>query len=277
MVALITGTPITQDPKWRKALHGTGRFAGTVLLNLPIPFSSRIVRAIADPAPKLQPLVEGSNPMNYNPAVLRRLHIPGEHALAVNLNVPKPDKPQGVIDTISSWGLQLDEWRAKRAANKSETNRRIAARIEARAKGQDASIYGTASPGSKEERRERKAQRRADRRARRVARRGEGGGLLSGILGPKETSLERRNKNADLITKWSNTSVLWIVILKKEMDEEIAGIEIADSPENEEKVDDATWKEVIAMEHEHQDELDLADNEEETATSLGLKSPTGLP
>jgi hypothetical protein len=271
MMSLITGTPPTQDPKWKKAIQGTGRYAAIVLLSVPIiPFSSRIVRAIADPAPKLQPLPEGSNPMNYNPAVLRRLQVPGEHALPINVNVPKPDKPQGIMDTMSSWALQFDEWNAKRAANRNETNRRIAARIEARSRGQDASIYGTAPPGSKEERQEWRAQRRADRRARHVARRGEGGGWLSGIMGPNETPLERKNRNADLITKWGNTSVLWIVILKREMDEEIAGIEIADSPENEEKVDDATWKEVIAMEHEHEDELEYGDDEEETAANLGL-------
>jgi hypothetical protein len=286
MMSLITGIPtIDSDPKWKRALQGTGRFAGTALLKLPLPLTSHIVRAIADPAPKLQPLAEGSNPMNYNTSVLRRLQLPGEHALTVNLNVPKPAKPEGVVDKMQSWGQKLDEWKAKRSADNSERNRRIVGRVQARTNGEDPSVYGTAPPGSMEAALEWREQRHADinrlrgQIGRRGMERGLGLGLgdsnpINKILGPsRETPLERRTRNEDLIAKWSDKSVLWIVIMKKDVDEEIAGIEMADSQENEEKVDDATWREVIALETQQND----VDDDEQTAVNLGLRSPTRTP
>jgi len=112
-------------------------------------------------------------------------------------------------------------------------------------------------------RKERKDLRRAARRSRKRER---GGGLISGLIGPKEGRLERRVANADLIEHWAGDKVLWVVIMNADMDKEIEGIERAESMDNEERVDQKTWHSEIVKERdalEEEEDSDSSDDEED--------------
>ncbi|KAJ7758163.1 hypothetical protein DFH07DRAFT_958508 [Mycena maculata] len=294
-------------------MHKIGRGVGTVLLHAPIPFTSRIVRAIADKPPKVPASINTVGDGKKIPlATQRRLASLEGYALPLDLNVPPPAKAQGVMDTMGSWGVAFDSWRTGRSQNKVEARRRELERINSQLQSYgytpspQASGYsgqpqmggpgygfpqpqvggpGYGYPPNQSQmggpsygyagqqqmggqtnaqmelflmgRRERKDLRKAARRARKRER---GGGLISELIGPKETRLERRVANADLLESWATDKVLWVVIMSAELDKEIDGIERAESMDNEERVDQKTWQAEIVRER---DELEEEEDEEE--------------
>lgn len=175
-----------------------GRTAGTVLLWLPIPFSSRIVRRISDKPDKIAP----SEGPKTNLVLKRRLQAVEGLALPLELDdIPPPQKPEGMMDKMNEYGVKLDKYRHNKKEKKNETRRRELARLEAG--GSDLSRW------------ERLQRMRIERNKRR-------GGLISAILGPKETRLERRVANADLLEHWGTDKVVWIVIMNEEKGEVIS-------------------------------------------------------
>ncbi|KAJ6585202.1 hypothetical protein B0H19DRAFT_1227703 [Mycena capillaripes] len=276
-------------------LDKIGRGVGTVLLHAPIPFSSRIVRAIADKPPKVHASISGVGDGQKMPlATQRRLASLEGYALPLNLAVPPPAKAQGVMDTMGSWGVAFDAWRTGRNQNRIEQRRRELERLDSQLQrlgynrdggppipmgagpsgygGQPGygvagpSGYGAQSPplGAAElyvmGRRERKDLRRAARRSRKRER---GPGLIGSLLGPKESRLERRVANADLIEHWQSDKVLWVVIMNAELDREIEGIERAESMDNEERVDAKTWHAEILKERDALEEESDSDSDDE--------------
>ncbi|KAJ7134816.1 hypothetical protein C8R44DRAFT_559696, partial [Mycena epipterygia] len=224
-----------------------GRGVGTVLLHVPLPLSSRIVRAIADKPPKVHASISNVGDGRKMPlSTQRRLATLEGYALPLQLDVPPPAKAQGVMDTMGSWGVSFDSWRTGRKEDKVEQRRRELARIDEQLRKMGMGSPGQSQMGAGPSGRERKEMRRAARRSRKRER--GGGGLLSGLIGPKEGKLERRVANADLLEHWASDKVLWVVILNGELDKEIEGIERAESLENEEHVDDQTWKSEIVKE-----------------------------
>ncbi|KAJ7677449.1 hypothetical protein B0H17DRAFT_910238, partial [Mycena rosella] len=234
-------------------LDKIGRGVGTVLLHAPIPFTSRIVRSIAEKPPKVHASISGVGDGKKMPlATQRRLATLHGYALPLQLDVPPPAKAQGVMDTMGSWGVSFDAWRTGRTQNKVEQRRTELARIEEQLQRMGmmgGGLYDHTTPQNYSMgRRERKDLRRAARRSRK--REHGGGGLISGLIGPKESRLERRVANSDLLEHWASDKVLWVVIMNAEMDKEIEGIERAESLDNEEHVDQKTWQSEIMKERD---------------------------
>ncbi|KAJ7132982.1 hypothetical protein C8R46DRAFT_1140224 [Mycena filopes] len=116
------GGPSTMD----KIGHGVG----TVLMRAPLPFSSRIVRAIADKPPKIHASINTVGDGRKLPlATQRRLAALEGYALPLQLDVPPPAKAQGVMDTMGSWGVAFDQWRTGRQQDKVEQKRRELERV----------------------------------------------------------------------------------------------------------------------------------------------------
>ncbi|KAJ7816975.1 hypothetical protein B0H14DRAFT_2374294 [Mycena olivaceomarginata] len=238
-----------------------GRGVGTVLLHAPLPFSSRIVRAIADKPPKVHASISGVGDGQRMPlATQRRLASLEGYTLPLHLDVPPPAKAHGVMDTMGSWGVAFDSWKTGRKQNRVEQRRR---QLE-RQQQQPPVGYGEMYLMSRRERkRERKNLRKAAKRARKRER---GPGLIGSLIGPKETKLERRVANADLEEHWASDKVLWVVIMNAEMDREIEGIERAESMDNEERVDAQTWQAEIIKERdilEEESDSDSSDSDDE--------------
>ncbi|KAJ7468080.1 hypothetical protein FB451DRAFT_1258017 [Mycena latifolia] len=73
-------------------------------------------------------------------------------------------------------------------------------------------------------------------------------GLGSGPLG--SGTLELQVADADLLEHWQSAKILWVVIMSSDMDQEIEGIEMAESQEDEERVDEGAWRAEMAVERE---------------------------
>ncbi|KAJ7132983.1 hypothetical protein C8R46DRAFT_1140233 [Mycena filopes] len=270
-----------------------GHGVGTVLLRAPLPFSSRIVRAIADKPPKVHASISNvGDGRKLSLATQRRLAALDGYALPLQLDVPPPAKAQGVMDTMGSWGVAFDQWRTGRKQDKIEQKRRQLERINSQLQrlginpsggppqqmGGPAGYggqagYPVAGPSSGQQqqplgygemyvmgRRERKDLRRAAKRSRRRER---GPGLIGSLIGPKESRLERRVANADLIEHWQADKGLWVVIMNAELDKEIEGIERAESLDNEEQVDAKSWQAEIIRERDILEEESDSDSEDE--------------
>ncbi|THU98669.1 hypothetical protein K435DRAFT_837982 [Dendrothele bispora CBS 962.96] len=83
-------------------------------------------------------------------------------------------------------------------------------------------------------------------------------GLLSPVLGLMETPMQRKVAEQDLLERWATDKVLWIVIMNKDNDEQIEHIEIAESFDDEERVDEETWRmEMIHEREELREERDI--------------------
>ncbi|KAK7048548.1 hypothetical protein R3P38DRAFT_2505441 [Favolaschia claudopus] len=262
-------------------LNKIGRGVSSILLRAPLPLTHRIIRSISDKPPKVPASISTAGDGQKMPlATQRRLASLEGHAMTLNLNMPPPAKPQGIMDTMGSWTVKLDSWSAGRKENKVEQRRREFERVDSQLRrlgidpqgGRTPPIagpstgYGPQQPVGYDEwsvmgRRERKQLRRERRQLRRAAKRARkrerrGPGLIGSLVGQKETRLERQVENADLLEHWATEKVLWIVIMNAELDKEIQDIELADSMQNEERVDDKTWRAEIIKEKEILEESD---------------------
>ncbi|KAG7446585.1 uncharacterized protein BT62DRAFT_932022 [Guyanagaster necrorhizus] len=228
MMKLISGEG-GEAPKISK-MNKIGRTVGTGLLYLPLPLASRIVRLIADKPEKIAPS-EGSE---KNLVLKRRLQLVEGLALPLQLDdIPPPQKPEGMMDKMNDYGVRFDKYRNNKKEKKNETRRRELARLE--------------SGGPDLSRRERLQRMRIEHNKRRP-------GLIGSITGPKETRLETRVANADLLEHWGTEKIVWIVIMNEEKDGEIEGVQIADSLDDEERIDDRVWNDIMVLEREELDE-----------------------
>ncbi|CAK5284057.1 unnamed protein product [Mycena citricolor] len=258
--------------KGPSALSKIGRGVGTVLLHAPLPFSSRIVRAIADKPPTVHASISSVGDGRSMPlSTQRRLASLDGHALHVDLDVPPPAKVSGVMDTMASWGVAFDAYRNRRKEDRVEQRRRELERVnyqlQAIGMSPRPANAPVAAPMSYMEmelmgRKERKHLRKAAKRARRRER--GRNGLLSGVIGPKETKLERKVANANLLEHWGTGQVVWLVVMNADLDSEIEGIERADSMDNEEHVDQQAWQAEMVRERDQlEEEEDSSDEEDE--------------
>ncbi|KAJ6477649.1 hypothetical protein C8R45DRAFT_906499 [Mycena sanguinolenta] len=224
-----------------------GRGLGTVLLHAPIPYTSRIVRAIADKPPKVQPSIGGGGDRYTVPlSTQRRMAALEGHVLSVDFDVPPPVKAQGLKDKMGSWGIAFDSWVTKKRETKVEQRRQRLVRVEEQLRHQPHSPdYGGMYQAPNTDRKERKDVKKAVRRAQKRER---GPGLIDSLIGPKETKLERKVAEADLLEHWASEKVLWMVVMNAEMDREIEGIERAENMNNEEHIDERTWREEMSKE-----------------------------
>ncbi|KAF7298809.1 hypothetical protein MIND_00828500 [Mycena indigotica] len=247
-------------------LDKIGRGVGTVLLHAPIPFSSRIVRSIADRPPKVPPSISSVGDGQYMTlSTQRRLAALEGHALPVNFEVPPPAKPADIMGSINQFGVKFDTWRTNRKESRIESRRRELARVNSALQQlgiNPGQVQGPIQAGGSTQYldwRDRREVRRAARRERRRERHGPG--LIGSLIGPKESRLERRVKNADLLEHWAADKVLWVVIMNKDLDKTIGGLQHADGKENMERVDAETWKNQVLKEKE---ELDAESSDSES-------------
>ncbi|KAJ7673741.1 hypothetical protein DFH06DRAFT_1081572 [Mycena polygramma] len=227
-------------------LDKIGRGVGSALLRspIPLPYSSRIVRAMRISRRSISGVGDGRTmPLSTQ----RRLAALEGYALTLHLDVPPPAKVTGMMEAMRAWGVALESRRTGKKENKAEKRRMKLARMR------DAELHMMG-------RRERKELRRAAQLRRKQAE--SGPGLIGSLIGPKETKLERRVADADLLEHWESDKVLWIVIMSADMDRELQTLEKSDGVNNEEHVDAKTWeaqiiKERDALEEEEED----SDNE----------------
>ncbi|KAJ7100381.1 hypothetical protein C8R44DRAFT_642010 [Mycena epipterygia] len=253
MQHLVMGTPIANTPS---KLTRFGRGVGSVLMQIPIPLASVLVHVVADKPPK----VPAMDPTSYAGrsakllATQRRVAALAGYALPLDFDMPKPAKAEGVMDTMASWGVKFDSWKDARKQTKAEERRLQLEQIEhpyasggdrqsARHGGLAGGLVGLVGQtgvgslilGS------------------RGGRHGGGGGIIGRGLGGRgndKNALELQVADADLLEYWQSAKVLWVVIMPSDMDQEIEGIEIAESQEDEERVDERTWQAEMNVERE---------------------------
>ncbi|KAJ7741978.1 hypothetical protein DFH07DRAFT_837188, partial [Mycena maculata] len=270
MQHLVMHTPITEGPS---KLTRFSRGVGSLLLRIPLPITSVLVHAVADAPPKVPAMGPDSYRSKKLLATQRRLAALEGQALSLDFEVPKPVKVQGAMDTMASWGVRFESWREGRRQTKAEKGRLQLAQIESGAASPQpprgllgdgllgGGLFGIGLLG----------------RGFRFLVRWRGGGERDsdqggrGALGwiPRlgNGQLELRVKDADLFEYWASAKVLWVVIMSSEMDEEIKGIELAESREDGETVDERTWQAEMNVESE---ELEL-DEEVERVAAMDQK------
>ncbi|KAF7365714.1 hypothetical protein MVEN_00445100 [Mycena venus] len=262
----------TGDGTGPSKLNKFGRGVGSLLLRVPAPRANQIVRAIADKPPKIHPSISGVGDGQKMPlATQRRLASLEGYALPLHFDVPPPAKAQGVMDTMSSWGVAFDSWLTRVKQNRIEQRRMELARIQGQLQyaGVDPPlarhldtppgyIHGTPGGGGHSHsgsgggltqlvgfaqsfmdgRRDRRDMRKVGRRGQ------ERGGLVSGLLlGPKKKpTWSGKWQMQTFLEHWATDKVLWLVIMNAEMDGEIDGIERAENMDDEEHVDVKTWQ-----------------------------------
>ncbi|KAJ6478732.1 hypothetical protein C8R47DRAFT_983950 [Mycena vitilis] len=252
---LIVGTPIAPPPS---KITRVGRGVGTVLMKVPIPLASLLVHAVADKPPTVGAMDPASRQSKKLLAAQRRAAMLQGYALPLDFDMPKPVKPEGMLDTVASWGVRFDSWRDGRSQAQAEDLRLEYERQQSggpiqSSRGGGGLIGGLLSPGSEQ----RGSGRRGERRQQGL---GGGGGLIGGLVrlgsdhlqqrGRRKGPIELQVADADLIEHWKSTKVLWVVIVNSELDEEIDGIELAESREDEERVDERTWQAEMNVERE---------------------------
>ncbi|KAJ4481315.1 hypothetical protein C8R41DRAFT_841711 [Lentinula lateritia] len=124
MLALLTSS----ESKTRSKLNKLGRGVGSVLLKLPIPvinpIASTIIHAIADKPPTIAPSGREGDPIN-SPVLRRRVAMTNGLALPLKMDgLPPPAKPEGVMDTMASWGVKYDTARERLSEKNIERRRR---------------------------------------------------------------------------------------------------------------------------------------------------------
>lgn len=122
------------ESKVRSKMNKFGRGVGTAFLQLPLPIinpiASTIVHAIADKTPPIAASGREGDPIN-SPMLRRRLAMTREFALPLTVDdLPPPEKPQGVMDTMASWGVSFDNAVEKRSERNVERRRRAMERIK---------------------------------------------------------------------------------------------------------------------------------------------------
>ncbi|THV01820.1 hypothetical protein K435DRAFT_836739 [Dendrothele bispora CBS 962.96] len=222
--------------------------SGSALLNspIPIPLAGPIVRAIAD---KPVPIPPGETPEG---AVLRRrLTVVQDPGLALPLQfegTPPPLKPKGVMDRMSELGVKAGNWKETRKERRNEERRRMLKRLDEETLENGGSRLNLGSSFVRD-----------------LGTRGGSSTDLAGRVGnrtreicsnskqrwqertaqSRPSPMQRKVAEQDLLERWATDKVLWIVMMNKDNDEQI---EIAESLDDEERVDEETWR--MEMIHE---------------------------
>ncbi|KAL1738208.1 hypothetical protein HDZ31DRAFT_542, partial [Schizophyllum fasciatum] len=186
----------------RSTLDKLGRGVGKALLRVPLPITSRVVRAIAEGgggAARGEYTVRAGDEALLR--VQRRLDGLGGAALPVSFDVPPAAKARGAIDTMQAWGVRFDEGVAGRQERRRAGRRRELAERQGRQAAMEAGDYSGATL------RDQVGYRRMARRERR------GQGLVGSMMGPRQGVLETRVANAEVVDKWEADDTLWLVII----------------------------------------------------------------
>ncbi|KAJ3867146.1 hypothetical protein EV359DRAFT_61728 [Lentinula novae-zelandiae] len=305
MLALLDSS----ETKLSSKLNKFGRGVGSVLLKIPLPvvnpIASTIIHAISDKPPAISPSGREGDPIE-NSVLRRRVAMTEGFALSLNIDdIPPPVKPDGVMDTMASWGIRFDTAIEKFSEKNNERRRRALQSIrEANIEQPLNSIrlLETGSPTSSSASLPRPPSNTGrsgisissasstgfknmasstfntvnDWRLQRevyfeqqntVLRNSRLGNV--GLLGHKKSRMEQKVADADLLEHWGTEKILWVVIMASDKDDEIENIGIAEDPADEEQIDDRTWRERMAVER---DEMELEDlqklQQQETHTSV---------
>ncbi|GAW08273.1 hypothetical protein LENED_010327 [Lentinula edodes] len=223
---------------------------------------------------------------------IRRVAMTEGFALSLNIDdIPPPVKPDGVMDTMASWGVRFDTAVEKFSEKNNERRRRALQSIrEANIEQPSSSmrlletgsptsssaslprppsntgrsgISSTSSTGFKnmassalntvnDWRLQREVYFEQQNTVLRNSRLGN-----VGILGHKKSRMEQKVADADLLEHWGTEKILWVVIMASDKDEEIENIGIAEDPADEEQIDDRTWRERMAVERDGMELEDL--------------------
>ncbi|KAF5364913.1 hypothetical protein D9758_008148 [Tetrapyrgos nigripes] len=265
--------------KTKERLNKFGRGVGSALLKspIPLPLASSIVRAVAD-KPSSVPVIEGETIQGS--VLRRRLAVVQEPGLALPLRLdgmPPPVKPEGVMDKMSAWGVKADSWFDNRRERKNEQRRRALKRFEEEnlnpwslqrqmpgrgfeddLRDPDSSRRETTSSGATSKLKEfaglandylEKRSMRREIEEERIYRARKGLPIVGSIGAPK-SRMERRVADEDLLERWATDKILWIVIMSADNDSQIDGIERAESAEEEEQIDQNTWRREMVQERE---------------------------
>lgn len=189
----------TTEPKstGKEKLNKFGRGVGGVVLRLPIPWGGMIVRSMADKPPEVRASLPGEGEVEQRHAVTRRyLALIEGRSLPVDLNMPEPAPPSGVVDRIQAYGLKMNQRKVDKSRRKADKKRmELEKEREEEARYQE--IHG--EPSKK-------------------FRKGQKHGAIRKLMGapPRGTKLERKVAKADLLEHWSTRNVLWVVIMNAE-------------------------------------------------------------
>ncbi|KAF8162458.1 hypothetical protein K438DRAFT_1942061 [Mycena galopus ATCC 62051] len=82
----------------------------------------------------------------------------------------------------------------------------------------------------------------------RVIGRLNGGGARS--FNPRRSPIELQVANADLVEHWQSSKVLWLVVMNSNTDDEIELIEMVESQNDKERIDERTWQAEMTVEKE---------------------------
>jgi hypothetical protein len=256
MQHLVMRTPSGAGPS---RVHRVGRTVGSLLLSAPIPYTSRIVRAIADKPPRVQASISEVGDGHRMPlATQRRLAALEGYALPLDFDVPPPAKTRGILEKMGSWSVAYEARQTRNRENKAEKRRRKLAHVEEQLRRLGVTPGTSPALGSPSEYpgpsrheghpghgtpRGYEVQQACDgshpqpmgygeiiamsRRERKelnsaalcARKRQRGPGFLDRIIGPDESKLERKVADADLREYWASDKVLWIVIMNAEMGE----------------------------------------------------------
>ncbi|KAF5364909.1 hypothetical protein D9758_008146 [Tetrapyrgos nigripes] len=241
--------------KKREMLNQFGRGVGSAVLKspIPIPFGRSIVRAVADKAPSIA-VIEGETIQGS--MLRRRLAVVQEPGLALPLKLdgmPPPEKPKGVMDKMSAWGVKADGWLEGRRERRNEQRRRALKRLEEETPEDSRPVFST-DPSKHEkmglsdalnigklagrandylEKRNMKKEIKEEIKFRdRQRDKGKS----------SQSPMQKRVAEEDLLEHWATDEVLWIVIMNVENDSQIDGIQKAESAEEVEYVDEKTWR-----------------------------------
>ncbi|KAJ3915830.1 hypothetical protein F5877DRAFT_69556 [Lentinula edodes] len=290
MLALLDSS----ESKSSSKLNKFGRGVGSVFLKIPLPvvnpIASTIIHAISDKPPAISPSGREGDPIK-NSVLRRRVAMTEGFALSLNIDdIPPPVKPDGVMDTMASWGVRFDTAIEKFSEKNNERRRRVLQSIrEANIEQPSSSmrfletgsptsssaslprppsntgrsgISSTSSTGFKnmassalntvnDWRLQREVYFEQQNTVLRNSRLGN-----VGLLGHKKSRMEQKVADADLLEHWGTEKILWVVIMASDKDGEIENIGIAEDPADEEQIDDRTWRERMAVER---DEMELED------------------
>ncbi|KAJ7800383.1 hypothetical protein B0H14DRAFT_2387378, partial [Mycena olivaceomarginata] len=252
MQHLVMHTPITAAPS---KLARVGRGVGGVLMKLPLPLASVIVHAVADKPPKVPAMNPALVRSKKVLAAQRRVAALEGHALQLDFDVPKAAKAEGVMDTMASWGVKFDSWRDGRKQTKAEELRLQLEREQERTGSSQSSSSSSGVVGLLGGLGGLRGRLGAGGRL--GGRLGLGSIVLSRVNGggraqrrTRDGPLELQVADADLIEHWQSAKVLWVVIMSSEIDQEIEGIELAESQNDEESIDERTWQAEMTVERE---------------------------
>ncbi|TRM61449.1 hypothetical protein BD626DRAFT_501036 [Schizophyllum amplum] len=205
----------------RGALNKVGRGVGKALLKVPLPITSRVVRAVAnssssDSATSIDAGIEDGGEGGQL-RVRRRLQALGGAALPA----------QSALDKMQAWGVKYDEGVADRQERRRAGRRQDVADAQAKRAAMQAGDYSDAG--------------------------------LRDYIGLRRMHRRERLGQVGLLGRWETEDTLWLVVVDAERDREIMGADEAESERDVEVVSEQAWREELDMEEEERQDRLLLD------------------